>query len=259
MPLSLCLISLFSVTFASPRAQFPAGEFLRGSGRTPVDSPRHKVQLSAFSIDRHEVTIAEFEEFYSGGWKEDKNWSEQGLIWRNKNPKGAGKDVRKAGRDSNHPVVAVSWFEADAYCRWKGGSLPTEAQWERAACPSSGERFPWGDDEEVQASWYSGGKYGHLQSVLTWKVTKAPKNQQTAEGLTHTVGNVWEWTADWFAADSYQQKASPDPIGPPAGRWKTLRGGSYMNLPSYCTCTHREPAQPNRVAFTVGFRCAYSQ
>jgi len=137
--------------------------------------------------------------------------------------------------------------------------LPTEAQWERAACPSNGSNFPWGNSEKIAAAWYSGGKYGHLQSVLTKAANQAPRNQQTAAGLTHTVGNVWEWTADWFHSDSYKNPSLVDPKGPSTGTWKSLRGGSFMNLPSYCTCTHREPARPDRVAFTVGFRCAYSQ
>jgi formylglycine-generating enzyme required for sulfatase activity len=71
-------------------------------------------------------------------------------------------------------------------------------------------------------------------------------------------GNVWEWTADWYHRDAYRQGTTTDPTGPASGTWKTLRGGSYMNLASYCTCSHREPARPERVAYTTGFRCAYS-
>ena len=114
----------------------------------------------------------------------------------------------------------------------------------------------------MEAVWYSGGKYGHLQSVLTKPAAEATKEQQTAAGLKHTVGNVWEWTADWYHSQTYSieaQKGSQikDPAGPDDGTWKTLRGGSFMNLPSYCSCTHREPAKTDRVAYTVGFRCAY--
>ncbi len=254
-------ILLLSMSFAAPAdtALIPAGPFQRGSGRAPDDSPKHQVVLSAFRIDRHEVTIREYENFVRQGWSEDRFWSEEGLKWRKKNPIGAGELLRKAGRDAAHPVVSVSWFEAHAYCSWRGGSLPTEAQWEKAACPQSGKRFPWGDNEAVEAVWYSGGKYGHLQSVLTKKVYEAPQNQQTAQGLKHTVGNVWEWTADWYHKDSYKKKESPDPVGPDKGYWKTLRGGSFMNLPSYCTCTHREPARPERISFTTGFRCVYPE
>ena len=253
------LTLLFSLLVAQPTASFPDGSFQRGSGRTPDDTPKHEVQLSAFSIDIHEVRISDFEVFVQKGWNNDSYWSTEGKIWKSKNPKGAGAERRKAGRYETHPVVAVTWYEADAYCRWKGGSLPTEAQWERAACAQQNQRFPWGESEKIEAVWYSGGKYGHLQSVLTKPVHQSPPNQRTRDGLMHTVGNVWEWTQDWYHRSHYQTKESPDPTGPKTGTWKTLRGGSFMNLPSYCSCTHREPAAPDRVAFTVGFRCAYSQ
>ena len=150
----------------------------------------------------------------------------------------------------------MSFYEAEAYCSWVGGHLPTEAQWERAACPKEG-RFPWGESEDVEAAWYSGGKYGHLQSILTKATNQSPPNQRTEAGLLHTVGNVWEWTADWYHKDSYKGNRTSDPTGVENGTWKTMRGGSFMNLPSYCTCTHREPARPTRVAYTTGFRCAY--
>jgi len=250
---------LFSLSYAQPTASFPAGNFLRGSGRTPDDSPRHEVFLSAFSIDVYEVRISDFEQFVQKAWSDNQYWSEDGQKWRKNNPQGSGSKNRRAGRNTDHPVVAVTWFEAEAYCRWKGGNLPTEAQWERAACSNKEQRFPWGESEDIEAVWYSGGKYGHLQSVLTKPVHQSPPNQRTPEGLLHTVGNVWEWTQDWYHRNSYSQQHSSDPKGPTQGSWKTLRGGSFMNLPSYCSCTHREPATPDRVAFTIGFRCAYSQ
>ncbi len=240
------------------KVDFPASTFSRGSGRSADETPRHKVSLSPYSIDRNEVSIAEFEQFVASAWDEENYWSKEGLQWKKEHPSGAGKENRAAGRVSTHPVVAVTWFEAEAYCSWKGGQLPTEAQWEQAACPDEG-RFPWGSSEEVEAVWYSGGKYGHLQSVLTKPVAEAPQSQLTAEGMTHTVGNVWEWTSEWYHRESYKKEETPDPKGPQNGQWKTLRGGSFMNLPSYCSCTHREPAPPTREAYTIGFRCAYSE
>ena len=235
---------------------FQANDFMQGSGRSVDDSPRHSVSLSTYKIDQYEVSIKQFEEFVKTAWSNEQFWHSDSKEWRFKNPDGAGSDNRRADRPLNHPVVAVSWYEADAYCHWKGGQLPTEAQWENAACPDAGI-FPWGSAEDVNAVWYSGGKYGHLQTVLTKAVDDSPAAQRTEEGLTHTVGNVWEWTSDWYHKDSYKSSDNLDPKGPDTGLWKTLRGGSYMNLPSYCGCTHREPASPDRVSYTVGFRCAY--
>jgi formylglycine-generating enzyme required for sulfatase activity len=240
-------------------ASFPKSVFTMGSGETPDETPIRTITLSPYRIDLTEVSIQEFEKFVATGWDQDDSWTPEGLQWRTDHPEGAGATHRRAGRDEDHPVVAVSWFEADAYCRWKGGHLPTEAQWEQAACRGQKEgRFAWGDDEMVEAPWYSAGKYGHLQSVLTKSVADAPETQQTQDGLYHTTGNVWEWTSDWYHAQHYQTGGIQDPKGPDSGTWKTLRGGSFMNLPSYCTCTHREPAHPTRVAYTTGFRCAYS-
>ena len=237
---------------------FPNATFEQGSDYAPDESPQHAITLSAYSMDKTEVSIRSFEQFVQNGWGEDQYWSPEGLKWRKQNPNGSGKENRAAGRNPNHPVVAVTWYEADAYCKWQGGTLPTEAQWERAACPEKG-RFAWGDSEEMNAAWYSGGKYGHLQSVQTNEVAQAPVSQRTKEGLFHTTGNVWEWTSDWYDSSYYESSPQTDPTGPESGRWKTMRGGSFMNLPSYCTCTHREPAAPDRVAYTVGFRCVYPE
>ena len=252
--LFLCI----SHSLAQEPVYFSASSFEQGSDFAPDESPKHQVHLDAFSLDATEISIREFEEFVQEGWRNDANWSPEGLRWKEKNPQGAGAKHRAAGRTSNHPVVAVTWYEADAYCRWKGGSLPTEAQWEYAACRSQKPgRFAWGDDEMMEAPWYSAGKYGHLQGVLTEEVNDAPPEQRSKDGLYHTTGNVWEWTADWYHANSYQRTETHNPTGMKSGTWKTLRGGSFMNLPSYCTCTHREPARPDRVAYTTGFRCAY--
>ena len=261
------LFYVVTTTQAQPppnTAYFPEGLFIRGSGRSTDESPRHEVYLSAFHIDKYEVSIADFEYFVQNGYNDDSNWTPEGLVWKKQTPNGAGNQNRKAGRKTTHPVVAVSWYEANAYCTYKGGFLPSESQWERAACPKTNQdiskpaqKFPWGNDDNVEAIWYSGGKYGHLQSVLTIPVQQQKDAQVTTEGLLHTVGNVWEWTSEYYHRESYSKKETPDPIGPQEGLWKTLRGGSYMNLPSYCSCTHREPAEPTRISYTIGFRCAY--
>ena len=254
----LFTIILLTTAFAQDPVSFSAITFDRGSGIAPDESPKHPVMISAYKLDATEISIAQFEVFVTQGWSQDRNWSTEGLEWRAQNPQGAGEENRRAGRSSNHPVVAVTWYEADAYCRWKGGRLPTEAEWEYAACNGQQEgRFAWGDDEMMDAVWYSSGKYGHLQKVLTKEIADSPTEQLTKDGLYHTTGNVWEWTADWYHAEYYQKQEKENPTGPETGTWKTLRGGSFMNLPSYCTCTHREPARPDRVAYTTGFRCAY--
>ena len=257
MPVTLLLLSLVAV--AGAPVDVPAGTTVQGQAGLP-DAPPREVTLSAFRIDRTEVSVADFEAFVAaGGFTTPSLWSEEGQAWLASHPEGAGAEQRAAGREGTHPVVAVTWFEAEAYCRWRGGSLPTEAQWERATCGDGERRFPWGEgEEEVDVAWYSGGKFGHLESIRTVPVEEAGEGTAGPFGLVHGVGNVWEWTADGYHRESWAEgAAATDPVGRSDTPWRTLRGGSYMNLPSYCTCAHREPARPDRVAFTTGFRCAY--
>lgn len=262
MPLTLLalLSTAFGAAPALPSAAIPAGTFVQGSGRVLDESPTREVVLSAYRIGLHEVTVGQFERFVGEGWRDDALWSAEGLAWRNAHPDGAGATLRASGRSADHPVVAVTWYEAAAFCRWVGGRLPTEAEWERAACHVPGERFPWGD-APVQAgvAWYDEGMTGHVDGVSTLPATVQDPALVAPTGLLHAAGNAWEWTEDTYHAASYQRPVEPDPVNRDPGPWKTLRGGSYTNLPSYCTCTHREPARPDQVRLTVGFRCAWGE
>jgi len=253
------MLPLFLLLFAAAPADvvvMPAIEISRGSSRAPDEQPVRAIQLTAFAIDRTEVSIDAFEHFVRAAWNDATVWSEDGRVWRDASGRGAGRDMREAGREGNHPVVAVSWFEADAYCRWNGGKLPTEAQWERAACDGGAGPFPWGTEQREGVRWATKSvNFGEI------RINTAPVDEDVSSepmGLRHMVGNVWEWTADWYDRDAYASGPSIDPVGPDTGRWKTIRGGSFSNLPSYSTCTHREPAEPNDVRLTVGFRCVYS-
>lgn len=257
------LVLWFPLLVSSPvrageAVDVPAATFRQGSDGVPDERPRD-VSLSAYRIDRTEVSIAAFERFMAEAAADPESWSQDGWAWHQAHPDGAGAALRAAGRGDEHPVVAVTWFEADAFCRAAGGTLPTEAQWEHAACGAGGQPYAWGDSDQVAAAWYSGGKFGHVDAVRTQPVADQDPGLASPLGLLHTAGNVWEWTADSYHRDSYLPAgvAVTDPTGPRSGPWRTLRGGSFMNLPSYCTCTHREPAAPDRVALTTGFRCAY--
>ena len=187
-------------------------------------------EVPAFAVDRHEVRISDFESFVAGGgYTARAHWSDDGWAWAQDNKGGVGVDHRRADRTPEHPVVAVTYFEAEAYCAFRGGRLPTEAEWSLAVCG------PEGVDIE-DARWYAGSKYGLVEGVNT--VTTGPP--QGPNQLQNGAGNVWEWTSSDLG-----------------DRWKVLKGGSYANLPSYCTCSHREPRAPADAAYTTGFRCAY--
>ena len=242
---------------APPEAvHVPAGEFVRGSERSPDEQPQSSITLSAFAIDAVEVSIAQYEAFERSAWSTDSVWSTAGLLWRDDNPGGAGRALRRADRDEDHPVVGVTWYEADAYCRWSGGRLPTEAEWERAACGGQVKPYPWGSDTPDGVRWALKNDPMAPMTVDTAPVSVDAMSGN--EGLRHMAGNVWEWTADWYHRAAYAAEDKSDPAGPSSGRWKSIRGGSFMNLPSSCTCTHREPAPPDQARLTLGFRCAYS-
>jgi len=241
------------------RVDIPGGAFPQGATAEP-DAPPRTAILTPFSIAKHEVTIADYERFVDdGGYQKTAMWSAAGQVWLAGHPEGAGPENRATGRSGDHPVVAVTWFEADAWCRWAGGRLPTEAEWERAACGTDGRRFPWGDDDAVAAQWYAGGKFGDVTSVATAPAADQDPALRSGDGLTHMSGNVWEWTADRYHRLDWGGSTSKDPLSTADTPWYVLRGGSFMNLPSYSTCRHREPARPDRVAYTAGFRCVWEQ
>ena len=253
------MIFAFLLLFAAtPRdaVLLPAMKMEQGSTRSPDEQPVREVEVASFFMDRTEVSVDAFEQFARAAWEDDSMWSEQGRIWRNANGRGAGREMRQSGRDVTHPVVAVSWYEADAYCRWVGGRLPTEAEWERAACNGGDGPFPWGNTEPEGVRWST--KTVHMGVARVDTAPVGEDRHPTSSGLRHMIGNVWEWTADWYHRDAYRTGPTKNPRGPAEGQWKTIRGGSFSNLPSYSTCTHREPAGPSDVRLTLGFRCAYS-
>jgi len=214
------------------------------------------VQLDTFAIDSMEVSIARYEAFERAAWSTDTVWSAAGLMWRDQNPGGSGRAIRSAGRSGGHPVVGVTWYEADAFCRWSGGRLPTEAEWERAACGGRAEPYPWGSGTPDGVRWAL--KNDPMKPMVVDTAEAARDETGGHHGLMHMAGNVWEWTRDWYHRAAYASTPTTNPEGPTTGRWKSIRGGSYMNLPSSCTCTHREPAPPDQARLTLGFRCAYS-
>lgn len=234
----------------------PAGTFRMGDADMPDARPVREVRLSAFRIDRTEVSLADYEAFATGpGWTDARCWSPEGASWRAEHPTGAGPTARASGRTGDHPVVAVSYWEAEAYCVCRGGALPTEAQWERAACGVEPRPAPLSQDSGV-AWWYDEGKYGNLPGVYTHPVVNtSPAN---VFGLSDMFGNVWEWTRDTYRSDGYVAAGVDDPVATTNSPWRSVRGGSYMNLPSYAGCSHREPVRPGEPRLTVGFRCVYA-
>jgi len=258
-----------------PQVAFPAGSVVVGTDDDPWaydnERPAHLVDLPASRIDAHPVTNAAYAAFIAdGGYRDRRWWSEDGWAWRTgtgaEHPAGwvragDGWDRHRFGRREPlppaEPVQHVCWFEADAYARWAGRRLPTEAEWERAARwdplhPDRPRRLPWGDDPpgpERAALAYPGAPF-----------RPAPVGTRgagaSATGVSDLIGNVWEWTATEFTgypgfrAFPYREYSEVF-----FGRgYRVLRGGSWATHPHAISATFRNWDLPQRRQIFAGFR-----
>ncbi len=147
----------------------------------------------------------------------------------------------------DHPIVRVNWHDAEAYCEWAGGRLPTEAEWEYAARgDKEGLKYPWGNELSSQNA-----KYDSRDG--TAPVGSYPAN---GFGLYDMTGNVWEWVADWYEENYYVSSPARDPEGPSAGRGRVLRGGAWDIVPVYLRASYRCGVGPVSWWNDIGFRCA---
>jgi len=257
----------------------PTGEFRMGapagSGGLPDEQPERAVLLSAFYIDRFEVTNEAYFLFVSmSGHRMPENSNPAATLW---------KDRRPMPGIERHPVVNVSWTDADTYCRWAGKRLPTEAEWEKAARGTDGRRYPWGDQWDVllansasywagrtvqfdsgadwEAFWVKGEgaqiakEKGLNGEVLTMPVGSFP-GSTSVYGLFDMAGNVAEWVQDWYDPNYYPSGPLTNPTGPPRGAIKSMRGGSWLKPAVSLRTSDRDWGTIDSRPSGTGFRCA---
>ncbi|MBK8098328.1 MAG: formylglycine-generating enzyme family protein [Planctomycetes bacterium] len=289
----------------------PPQEFWMGSQNDDPDAPLHRVAISGFWLDATEVTNARFTAFVQAtGYVTDaeKPPSEAdipdlapeqriagslvfhqpadehvdrrefwrwwhfvpGADWRH--PAGPGSDL--TGKD-DHPVVHVSWRDAQAYCKWAGKRLPTEAEWEAAARGGLDRQvYVWGAAAPAAKDWRANiwqGEFPLRNEALDRHLTTAPVRAFAANayGLFDVSGNVWEWCEDRYAPDAYGRGDGVvrDPKGPersfdpqePGMEKRVMRGGSFLCSDAYCLGYQpgtRMKSSPDTGLCHTGFRCA---
>ena len=232
------------VTDGVPMMFVPAGEFLMGNSNAKEEtngkeSPQHQVYLDAFWIDKFEVTSAQYKKCVDAG--------------KCAAPEKSGSETRGAyfgnAQYDNYPVIYVSWNNAKTYCEWAGKRLPTEAQWEKAARGTDGRNFPWGNTFDQNLLNSDESKIGD-----TTAVGKFP-NGASPYGVMDMAGNVFEWVADWYDRDYYQNSPARNPTGPATGDSRSYRGGSWFNDGSFARAAARFMNVPDFALFFLGFRC----
>jgi serine/threonine-protein kinase len=211
----------------------PAGEFWMGSPHDD-DAPRRRVYLDGFYISRYPVTNAEYHAFVETTFHFPPQHWRDGLYldW-----------------EADHPITYVNWHDADAYCRWAGGRLPTEAEWEKAARGTDERRYPWGNTFDVaRCNSREGGR------DAATPVGKYSPAGDSPYGVSDMAGNVWEWVHDWYAASPGELFPGYNPMGPAEGKAKVIRGGSFANKASLVTAFTRDQAPPSVCMVNYGFR-----
>jgi len=215
----------------------PVGEFLYGHNPPSPDyGPMRKVILDSFWISKNDVTVSQFGDFCEAtGFKFD---------WVGRKP-----DWGWEGKD-DRPMVNVTWEEARAYCKWAGGDLPTEAQWEKAARGPDGRNYPWGNDWKPNMAWYREGNAGVSEPSPAGSF---PKGASPC-GALDMAGNVAQWCLDWYGVPDPTD--TKNPVGPGFGTKRVIRGGNFNDRKVALISWFRSSQEPGDFNPWIGFRVA---
>lgn len=213
----------------------PNGDFTMGNNNG-YDAPAHKVTLSSYWIQQTSVTNRMYEQCVKAGGCSAPTQQLGGPVFTN--PEYA-----------SHPVVGVNWDQAQAYCTWVQGSLPTEAQWEKAARGQNGNTYPWGEAKPTCNLLNFGNCYGRTTNVDAYDAGQSPF------GILDMAGNVFEWVADWYDAQYYSQSPAENPTGPVSGQYRVIRGSSFESVEEQTISAIRRFDEQGDSRRDTGFRC----
>jgi formylglycine-generating enzyme required for sulfatase activity len=222
--------------------QIPEGPFVMGSkDGDPDEAPEHQAYLSTYYIDKKEVTQGEYDRFIRA-------------TKRGKPFIPVFEDDQSKILKPELPAIGMSWADADAYCRWAGKRLPTEAEWEKAGRGEGRRRYPWGDQFGAGNANVDGEEDGfkYLAPPGSFEAGRSPY------GAYDMTGNVAEWVADTYKEDYYQKAPYRNPVGPEEGQHKVIRGGSWRETEHNARLSKRFQAKMWRTDSTIGIRCAKS-
>ena len=256
---------------AAEQVYVPAGTFRMGTTSGGEDErPVHEVSVGAFWIDRTEVTNEQFDRFVGAtGLQTTAERDGRGNVYMEdsweplagadrRHPQGPGSEA-----EADHPVVLVTWEEAASFCAWAGGRLPTEAEWEFAARGPESLPFPWGPEREAERF-----NSCDVNCPYPWRdVTVDDGYRYTAPvgaypdgaswvGALDMIGNVWEWTSDWYDEAAYTDASQTDPTGPASGALRVIRGAAWVHEPGIHYAANRGRGFPEAAYNGFGFRCA---
>jgi len=219
-----------------------------GNNNSEIDEkPKHKVILNSFYIGKYEVTNKEYAVFLNekGNQREANSiWLFEEGEWRNEKCRIYQKDsvfFVEQGYD-NYPVCFVSWYGANAYCKWKGGRLPTEAEWEYVA----------NSQKDFSADRIN--KIARYKENSEAQINKVGSQEPNAFGVYDIYGNMSEWCNDWYSVDYYKNYTKKNPQGAEFGQMKVKRGGSWYSEKESIYPTNRKASNLNNNNITVGFR-----
>lgn len=256
------LTGIAALAQPSPMIAIPAGAFLLGTTRVDDDPygiatqfdntefPQNRVWLDAFEMDRDEVSLGEYLAFLQQR-KIAPSDELQKLIWHVITIHSVTDRTL-----TRWPALYITWKEARDLCQSAQKRLPTEAEWEKAARGTEGQLFPWGSAAPDSKRAMFGQHHVHEIPILA--AVDSLDEGHSPYGLHHMAGNVAEWVQDWFGFDYYAYMPEKNPPGPPSGRYRGVRGGSWKSKLIMLRTATRSGSPPDQRSATIGFRCAKS-